>query len=60
MICSSACLRLNDRQRKALENYAERKGLSKPTTTGTMSMVIAELPEYKELEPKPGNNGDDK
>lgn len=58
MIGSNITFHLNDRQQKALTNYAERKGVSQPTTTGILSMLIAKLDEYKMLEPKPENNGE--
>lgn len=58
MIRPNAAFKLTDRQQVALTNYAGRKGLDNPTVKGTLSVMIAETEEYKELEPKPGNNGE--
>lgn len=53
MIGSNAWFELTDRQKKALTNRAERKGINKPTVKGMVSRLIEQTDDYKALEPKP-------
>jgi len=59
MIAKTTTIKLNDRQRRALELYASDRGCN--TTPAAISSLINDQPEYKKLEkhlePQPAKAG---